>query len=207
MGTNHLDVGCGDTPRNPYNRDHLHGIDVAPRGDHPSATIRKANLFLEPIPYLDEYFDSVSAYDFLEHVPRVLPTADGAGTRFPFIELMNEMWRVLKPGGMLYASTPCYPGRELFSDPTHCNFITDDTLLYFTRPMLMARMYGFKGDFDVKRARFYMPGATYEPWERSFMDKLKRKLSVWATRPQGKASHFLWEFCANKPAAEPGRAP
>ena len=26
------------------------------------------------------------------------PTADGGGTRFPFIELMNEVWRVLRDG-------------------------------------------------------------------------------------------------------------
>ena len=95
MTTRHLDLGCGARPRNPYGRDELHGIDLAPRHEPGAFEVRRANLALEPIPYPDDHFDSVSAYDFLEHVPRVLPTADGRDTRFPFVELMNEVWRVL----------------------------------------------------------------------------------------------------------------
>ncbi|MDQ3205818.1 MAG: hypothetical protein M3Q40_04805 [Pseudomonadota bacterium] len=40
---------------------------------------------LEPIPYPDGSFGSVSAYDFLEHVPRIFPSADGRATVFPFV--------------------------------------------------------------------------------------------------------------------------
>ena len=149
--TRHLDLGCGSRPHNPYHRDELHGVDIAdPRAALP-LQFRQANLALQPIPYPDGYFDSVSAYDFIEHVPRVLPTADGLGTRFPFVELMNEVWRVLVPGGLFYASTPAYPHAAAFQDPTHVNIITLETHKYFTRPETLGRLYGFRGGSRNRR--------------------------------------------------------
>ncbi len=192
--TRHLDLGCGDKPRNPYQRDELHGIDIFPRHEPGKYEIRKANLALEAIPYPDAYFDSVSAYDFLEHVPRVLMTADASSTRFPFIELMNEIWRVLKPGGLLYASTPLYPHAAVFQDPTHVNFLTIESHIYFTQPKLLARMYGFAGDFSVKRVMPLSPRFDYEPQNASWTHTLRK----WNRARRNANSHVLWEFIANK---------
>jgi hypothetical protein len=97
MATRHLDLGCGMVPRNPYRRDEVWGIDISPEAVGSLEAVRFANLSLEKIPFDGDHFDSVSAYDFLEHVPRVLPSASGT-TRFPFVELMNEVWRVLSAG-------------------------------------------------------------------------------------------------------------
>ena len=112
---------------------------------------RAADLTLEPIPYEADRFGSVSAFDFIEHVPRVLPSSDGRSTTFPFIRLMNEIWRVLAPGGLLYAVTPAYPHAEAFQDPTHVNIITDHTHDYFCGAKPLARMYGFGGRFETRR--------------------------------------------------------
>ena len=71
--TRHLDLGCGPVPRNPYRRDELFGVDLS--GSTDSGPIRRANLVMQAIPFGDDSFESVSAYDFLEHVPRVMPTA------------------------------------------------------------------------------------------------------------------------------------
>ncbi|HRC36889.1 MAG TPA: methyltransferase domain-containing protein [Rubrivivax sp.] len=196
MTTRHLDLGCGARPRNPYGRDELHGIDLAPRHEPGAFEVRRANLALEPIPYPDDHFDSVSAYDFLEHVPRVLPTADGRDTRFPFVELMNEVWRVLSPGGLLYAYTPCYPHPMAFKDPTHVNILTRDSHEYFTRPRFTARMYGFKGDFSIVRV---MPALVaeheYEPrqipgWYAKY--RLRRR------ERRHENTHVVWELAAHK---------
>lgn len=187
--TRHLDLGCGSRPRNPYKRDELFGVDLV-AGDRPN--IRGANLALQPIPFGDLEFDSVSAYDFLEHVPRVLVTADGQGTRFPFVELMNEVWRVLRPGGLFYASTPVYPHAAAFGDPTHVNFITAGTHEYFTQPRLLAAMYGFHGRFIARRVQHARATAEseYIPppegwWERQH---LKRRIR------RGACAHLVWEF-------------
>ena len=196
MTTRHLDLGCGGKPRNPYRRDELHGIDIAPDEAWSGGEIRRANLALEPIPYPDNHFDSVSAYDFLEHVPRVMANAAGTATRFPFIELMNQVWRVLAPGGRLYAYTPCYPHPMAFQDPTHVNIVTRETHQYFTRPQFTARMYGFEGDFSVVRV---LPALVaehdYEPtakpgWYQRY--RLRRR------ERRGENTHIVWELEAHK---------
>lgn len=191
----HLDIGCGGTPRNPYRRTELHGIDIAPINNGNNWEIRAANLATQPIPYPDNYFNSLSAYDFLEHVPRILPTADGLSTRFPFIELMNEIWRVLVSGGLFYACTPVYPHIAAFVDPTHVNTLTRGSHHYFCQPQLLARMYGFKGNFKVKRVLCIKPAGDYEPEYPSLSHRIRNHLRE---RRQS-SSHVIWELIAHKP--------
>lgn len=198
MTTRHLDLGCGPVPRNPYGRDELCGVDLA--GTLDGGPIRRANLVTQAIPFDSDSFESVSAYDFLEHVPRVFPTPDGLGTRFPFIELMNEVWRVLKPGGLLYAVTPVYPSKAAFMDPTHVNIMTADTHTYFTRPHKMAAMYGFHGDFAVRRVQLTKPDpkrAFIAP-PQGWWDRLRLAHRI----RRGACGHLIWEFEAIKPPAE-----
>ncbi len=193
--TRHLDLGCGPVPRNPYGRDELCGVDIAPRL-LPGCTVLAGNLSLEPIPFATDHFDSVSAFDFLEHVPRVLPTADGRGTRFPFIELMNEISRVLRPGGLLYAVTPCYPSREAFQDPTHVNIITDRTHLYFSGAEPLGRMYGFTGCFAARRIEWRV---LRDSVDATASLSRRQRFSRFNYRRKGQLNHLLLEFECNKP--------
>jgi len=147
----HLDLGCGTRPRNPYQRKQLYGVDIRELPSDLGFVARAANLAVQPIPFDTDQFGSVSAFDFIEHVPRMLPTADGSGTRLPFIDLMNEIWRVLAPGGRLFAVTPAWPRAEAFVDPTHVNFITERTHRYFCGDEPLGRMYGFEGGFRELR--------------------------------------------------------
>lgn len=196
MTTRHLDLGCGSTPRNPYRQNEVHAIDlVLPDGVDP-ACFRSANLSCQAIPYPDSSFDSVSAYDFLEHVPRILPTAEGTGTVFPFIRLMNEIWRVLVPGGRFFALTPCFPSLQAFTDPTHVNFITEHTHTYFCGDSPASRMYGFNGHFTAQRVRWAMLPEDYFPaaslsWSRTVKRLIRLK--------RGRLSHIVWELEAVKP--------
>ncbi len=152
----HLDLGCGKFPRNPYDRKTLCGVDIRPLQIE-GVDYRPANLTLDPIPFDDDYFASVSAFDFIEHVPRIFPTADGRGTRAPFIDVMNEVWRVLAPGGRFYAITPAWPHPQAFADPTHVNIITEDTVNYFCGDNPLGRMYGFSGTFKLLRQDWVNP--------------------------------------------------
>ena len=138
-----LDLGCGSSIKNPYSVDELYGIDII---DYGKDNIKKADLVIEPIPFPDNYFDYVTAYDFIEHIPRILYYN---GERIsPFINLMNEVYRVLKPSGVFKAHTPAIPHQETFQDPTHVNFITEQTVQYFAGHYLNhGEAYGFKGKF------------------------------------------------------------
>jgi SAM-dependent methyltransferase len=188
--TRHLDLGCGGVPRNPYQCDELYGVDLVVA--EPSERFKAANLSLQSIPFADNHFHSVSAYDFLEHVPRVLPTSDGTATRLPFVELMDEIWRVLVPGGRFYAVTPAYPDQAAFQDPTHVNILTHGTHLYFTEPRLLGRIYGFRGTFRERRVERVEPTSDYEPLQRSWAERARRRLK------RKSFSHLIWEFDAVK---------
>ena len=70
--------------------------------------------------------------------------------RNPFIELMNETYRVLKTGGIFLSVTPAYPHSAAFQDPTHVNIITEETFIkYFDDTYTWAKIYGFHGRFKV----------------------------------------------------------
>jgi SAM-dependent methyltransferase len=145
MPTIAVDLGCGARPKNPFNADIVYGIDV--RDDLENKVV-KADLVIDKIPFEDNFFDFVTAHDFIEHIPRLIyaPTR-----RLPFVELMNEAWRVLKPGGIFYSHTPAVPQLAAFWDPTHVNFITEHTFpMYFDDINIIARMYGFTGAFSIK---------------------------------------------------------
>jgi SAM-dependent methyltransferase len=84
-----------------------------------------------PLPFDDESFDSVSLLDVLEHCP------DEA-------ELLREVFRILRPGGLLVVSVPRL---HLFSwlDPDNVKFVT---------PRLHRQIYSARFGDDVYRERF-----------------------------------------------------
>jgi SAM-dependent methyltransferase len=142
--TKALDIGCGLKPKNPFNAQEVYGIDVR---DDADANIVKADLVVDDIPFPDDSFDFVTAHDFLEHIPRLIYTPK---RRNAFVEVMSEVWRVLKPGGQFLSVTPAYPHAAAFVDPTHVNFITEDTFrLYFDNVNNWGVIYGFKGKFEI----------------------------------------------------------
>jgi SAM-dependent methyltransferase len=191
--TRHLDLGCGPKPRNPYSADELHALDIRLPEGLDAARFRQANLVLEPIPFADDHFDSVSAYDFIEHVPRLVALPQG-GTRLPFVELMNEVWRVLRPGGRFYAVTPAWPKAEAFVDPTHVNIITERTHRYFCEPDVGADVYGFKGRFRALRVQWIRKRVAYEPVTPDFAQRVRTLVDVL----KGRRVHLLWELEALK---------
>jgi SAM-dependent methyltransferase len=140
-----LDLGCGRQPRNPFNCRQSRGIDIR-SSDH----VIEHDLLQGPLPIESDSIDAITAFDVLEHVPRVIYERERGGTRFPVVELMNEVSRCLRPGGVFFSSTPCFPWPMAFHDPTHVNFMTEDTLrVYFCGDSPRARIYGFGGNFRM----------------------------------------------------------
>ena len=126
----HLDWGSGGRPSNPFSARTLYIADInKPNVKGEGFEYRKiVNITKIDLP--NDSIDSVSAYDLLEHIPRFWQNKSG-DINFPFIELMNEVYRILKPGGILICVTPAYPSPQTFQDPTHVNFITEETISYF----------------------------------------------------------------------------
>jgi SAM-dependent methyltransferase len=151
-GTRTLDLGCGLSPQNPFRAEQAYGIDIR---DNPSANIKSADLTVEPIPFEDNSFDFITAFDIIEHIPKVIYLPN---RRFPFVELMNEVWRTLKPNGYFLSHTPVYPYSAIFGDPTHVSVLTHETFTgYFDDVRKNAAMYGFKGSFKVVSQHLIIP--------------------------------------------------
>ncbi len=138
-----LDLGSGPNPKNPFNANLLYGVDLRENKEN---NVKFSDIALGKIPFEDNTFDFVTAFDVLEHIQRVSIVRDK--TQFPFVQLMNEIFRVLKPRGIFFHSTPCYPFNTAFQDPTHINVMTEDTMYqYFCEPSSWGKIYGYKGSF------------------------------------------------------------
>ena len=88
------------------------------------------------LPYDDNSIDEIRAYDFLEHVhPGKV------------VFVMNEIWRVLKPGGRFEHFTPSTDGRGAWQDPTHVSFWNYNSWFYYTNKDF--RKYGIKALFKT----------------------------------------------------------
>ncbi|HAH53914.1 MAG TPA: class I SAM-dependent methyltransferase [Flavobacterium sp.] len=191
----HLDLGCGANPRNPFNAEFLYGVDIRNRlnsSDSSKFTYKSANLTLEKIPFEDNFFDSISAYDFLEHIPRLI--CNEGKVVFPFVDLMTEIFRVLKPEGQFYAITPVFPKESVFVDPTHVNFISKNSHKYFVSPHNWASMYGFNGSFRVIRVE--VVNFSYEEDNSSSFKKFLKKILI--NFISNSKQHIVWHFSAIK---------
>ena len=107
-----LDVGSGA-----IHEDGWESIDKsdAYRPDHVH------DLTTMPWPFACGTFDELRCSHVLEHIDRSL-----------LIAVMNEMHRILKPGGTLMIEAPVAGHWKSFADPTHVSYIVPQTFLYFT---------------------------------------------------------------------------
>ncbi len=161
--TRSLDLGCGENPKNIFSAESVYGVDTK---DDLQPNVIKCDLAIDPLPFESNFFNYVTAFDLVEHIPRVLYTP---ARKLPFVDLMSEIWRVLLPGGLFYSSTPAYPSEAAYSDPTHVNVITEKTFLaYFCHGHLWAKGYGFIGSFEL----------VSQEWQGEHLVSLLRKLEV-----------------------------
>ena len=76
-----------------------------------------------PWPFEGDTFDEVHAYEVLEHFGQ-------QGDWRAFFMHFGEIWRILKPGGKLYATVPMWDSPWAWGDPGHTRIITKDSLIF-----------------------------------------------------------------------------
>jgi SAM-dependent methyltransferase len=149
-------MGCGSNPRNPFGAKELIGIDILAESfikahqDFKYIQVLPGRAF----PLENESIDSISGFDFIEHLPRGSTIDSNL-----FISFMNESFRVLKKGGVLLLVTPAFPSPAAFQDPTHVNFISVNTVDYFigSNPDASKLGYGFTGKFQLVTQQWVGP--------------------------------------------------
>ena len=83
-----------------------------------------------PWPLKDECCSVVAASHIMEHIKPWLT-----------IDFMNEIWRVMKKGGMLAVSVPYAGTPEFWAEPTHCNGFIEATFNFFDPRAEMYKVY------------------------------------------------------------------
>lgn len=104
-----------------------------------------------PWPFTDNSFDEVHAYEVLEHL-------GSQGDVKAFCAHFSEIWRVLKPGGLLFATCPSINSVWLWGDPSHKRVISSQSLVFLNQPQYTAQVGKtpmsdfrsfYKADFDI----------------------------------------------------------
>lgn len=109
-----IDVGCG---ANKQGADWF-GIDYRKL---PGVNLVH-DLEKQPWPIASNSFNIAISSHVIEHIQP---------THGIFIDFMNSVWRILKPGGEFLISAPYATSIGMFRDPTHVNFINEQTFAYF----------------------------------------------------------------------------
>jgi len=81
------------------------------------------DLNVTPWPFEDDTFDEIHAYEVLEHLGR-------QGDFKSFFEQFSEIYRILKPGGLLIGTTPAINSRWLWGDPGHTRYFGPESLVF-----------------------------------------------------------------------------
>lgn len=104
-----LNLGCSDLIL-----PHFTNVDIVP----PADVI--CDLSQTPWPWVSDNISHIRAHDILEHLPNKIAT-------------MNEIWRVLKPGGTIEIKVPTTDGPGAWCDPTHVSYWNRLSFGYYTK--------------------------------------------------------------------------
>ncbi|WP_445636405.1 Methyltransferase domain-containing protein [Nostoc sp. DSM 114161] len=118
---NKLHLGCGRQILDGYVN-----VDI-----YPSLGVDLVCDINEGLPFEDNSFIEALAVDFMEHIQQ---------TRV--IHVMNEVYRVLKPGGIFKIHVPEAPGISAYQDPTHISFWNEESFTYYIDRHRRRETYG-----------------------------------------------------------------
>jgi predicted SAM-dependent methyltransferase len=136
-----VDLACG---QNKKGEDWI-GVDISKN----SCVDIVHDLNKYPWPFEDNSVDEIHCSHYVEHIPHDIESED---KRDGLIQFMDEVYRILKPGGKMTIIAPYYTSIRAFGDPTHRRFICDWTFYYYSkewRDNNKLDHYGIKSDFDI----------------------------------------------------------
>lgn len=126
----HVDLGCGTIKKGRIGIDRFAapGVNIVMNLDFASSDVTQTLIPAAPgedasevsfeqvkLPFPESSIESIISHHFFEHV------GDG------FVRLIDECYRVLKPGGILRAITPLFPSRTAVEDPDHKRYFMEGT--------------------------------------------------------------------------------
>lgn len=104
-----------------------------------------------PLPFDDDTFDEIHAYEVMEHVGRQ------GDWRF-FFDQWSDLWRILKPGGLFFGTSPASASRWAWGDPGHTRVLSPECITFLHQPAYDAQVgvspmtdyrFAYRADFDI----------------------------------------------------------
>ena len=133
-----LDIACGQNKQQGYV-----GIDLSPN----VGAELVHDLEQYPWPVEDDLVEEAFCSHYVEHVSDLCA-------------FMNELYRILMPGGKVTIITPYYTSMRAWQDPTHKRAISEATYLYFNKEWRTNNKldhYPIVADFDFYYAFVMTP--------------------------------------------------
>jgi len=137
---NRLNVGSGDTEWGDVRLDVNLASSVNVLGD------------MHELPFCSDTFDEILLDNVIEHSPHTT-------------EILSEVHRTLRPGGIVYIFVPYYNAVGAYMDPTHRSFFSEGTFEYYST----SSRYEHYSDFAfevVSEEFFYSVLTRYIPSKR-----------------------------------------
>ncbi len=116
-----IDLGCGRAKTKGFK-----GVDITKNGTKADIV---HDLFQFPWPFKDNSVEEFVANYIVEYIPRGGddPISD------PFFTFMDEVYRALKPGGIITIRSPYYSSAKSYQDPLQKRVISERMFLFLNK--------------------------------------------------------------------------
>jgi len=119
-----------------------------------------------PLPLADDSIGELLLSHVLEHIRQPLP-------------LMQELWRVARPGALMRVRLPYGSSDDAFEDPTHVRQYFLHSFGYFSQPFYWRADYGYRGDWQPEKIMLMLPRQDNEGLDaQQMMERVMRLRNV-----------------------------
>jgi SAM-dependent methyltransferase len=115
------------------------------------------DLNIRPLPFADDTFDEIHAYEVVEHLGQ-------QGDWRTFFAEWSEWWRILKPGGVFFGTSPHWSSAWCWMDPGHTRAMGPEVMVFLQQPQydeqvgvtpLTDYRFCYKADFDLVHSHIH----------------------------------------------------